>query len=39
MSHISIQGIDCHIGSQLTDMQPFADAMKKIRDLVLNLKK
>lgn len=38
MSHINITGIDCHIGSQLTDIQPFHDAMVKIRELVLGLK-
>lgn len=38
MSHIDIVGIDCHIGSQLVDVQPFEDAMLKIRELVLELK-
>lgn len=37
MSHIDIVGIDCHIGSQLVDVQPFEDAMLKIRELVLEL--
>lgn len=38
MSHIDIVGIDCHIGSQLTELSPFRDAMLKIRELVLGLK-
>jgi len=38
MKHIEIQGIGCHIGSQITELQPFTDAMGKIRDLVLQLR-
>ena len=38
MSHIDIAGIDCHIGSQLLDLEPFTDAMLKVRELVLSLK-
>lgn len=33
MAHLSIEGVDCHIGSQLTETRPFMDAL----DLVLNL--
>lgn len=36
--HLAVVGIDCHIGSQLTDLLPFADAFKKLRALVLELK-
>lgn len=39
MSAIKIQGIACHIGSQLIDIKPFADAAQKICNLVLELKK
>lgn len=38
MSHIEIVGIDCHIGSQLIDLQPFTAAMEKLRELILELK-
>jgi diaminopimelate decarboxylase len=38
MSHIDIVGIDCHIGSQLTKTSPFADAIARIRELVLALR-
>ena len=38
MSHINIIGIDCHIGSQLTETRPFLDALDKILDLVAVLK-
>jgi diaminopimelate decarboxylase len=30
LSHIKIKGLDCHIGSQLTEISPFVDALKKI---------
>lgn len=33
MANLSIEGVDCHIGSQLTETRPFMDAL----DLVLNL--
>ena len=34
MPNINIIGIDCHIGSQLTETRPFLDALDKILDLV-----
>lgn len=33
MSHIAIEGIDCHIGSQLTEILPFLDSAERIRVL------
>lgn len=33
MPNLKIEGVDCHIGSQLTETRPFMDAL----DLVLNL--
>ena len=38
MEHIKIIGIDCHIGSQLTDSSPFLAALDKVLDLVNRLK-
>jgi diaminopimelate decarboxylase len=38
MPHIDVIGIDCHIGSQLTETRPFLDALDKILDLVSVLK-
>ncbi len=38
MPHINVIGIDCHIGSQLTETSPFLDALDKILDLVYALK-
>ncbi|CAI8328612.1 MAG: Diaminopimelate decarboxylase [Cellvibrionales bacterium UBA7375] len=34
MDHISVVGVDCHIGSQLTDICPFIDAMGHLLLLV-----
>ena len=35
---ISVTGIDMHIGSQITELQPFDDAFKLLRDLVETLR-
>ncbi|MBE0439713.1 MAG: diaminopimelate decarboxylase [Gammaproteobacteria bacterium] len=37
MSHIEISGIDCHIGSQLTSVSPFIDALKRVLVLIDSL--
>jgi len=34
MENIAIHGIDCHIGSQLTQIAPFVDALKRVLELV-----
>ncbi|MDG2501314.1 MAG: diaminopimelate decarboxylase [Porticoccaceae bacterium] len=34
MENISVVGVDCHIGSQLTEIQPFVDAMDRLLVLV-----
>jgi diaminopimelate decarboxylase len=38
LDHVRVVGVDCHIGSQLTSVQPFADALAKLRSLVLELR-
>ena len=38
LSHIDITGIDCHIGSQLTEVAPFIAALDKLIELIQNLK-
>jgi diaminopimelate decarboxylase len=38
LSHIEIQGVSCHIGSQLTDLSPFVDALRRLRVLIERLK-
>ena len=37
MDSINVVGVDCHIGSQLTDITPFIDAMKHLLALVDHL--
>jgi diaminopimelate decarboxylase len=37
-AYLSIQGIDCHIGSQLTEVTPFVDALERVLHLVSELK-
>jgi diaminopimelate decarboxylase len=34
LSHIDIVGIDCHIGSQLTEVEPFVAALDKVIELI-----
>lgn len=34
LSHIDVKGIDCHIGSQLTDLAPFVDALDRLLALI-----
>ncbi|NQZ88675.1 MAG: diaminopimelate decarboxylase [Colwellia sp.] len=39
LSHIAVNGIDCHIGSQLTEVKPFLDALDRVLALVDRLAK
>ena len=34
LPHIAVRGIDCHIGSQLTETAPFLDALARVLGLV-----
>lgn len=38
LPNLAIVGIDCHIGSQLTEAQPFVDALDKVIDMINQLK-
>lgn len=38
LSHLEIKGIDCHIGSQLTEISPFIAALKSLLSLLDKLK-
>jgi len=38
MDHVEILGVDCHIGSQLTDITPFVDALRRLSVLMDRLK-
>ena len=39
MSNINLIGIDCHIGSQISELSPFQDALQKLLDLIDELTK
>jgi len=39
MKNIDVKGISCHIGSQLTDIDPFLNALRKLKDVLQELKK
>ena len=36
-SHLELVGVDCHIGSQLTETQPFLEALEKLLTLIDDL--
>lgn len=35
--HLAVQGLDCHIGSQITEVEPFLDALDKVLVLLAQL--
>ncbi len=37
LENIDIVGVDCHIGSQITDLEPFVATLQRIRELILEL--
>ena len=39
LKYVDIIGISCHIGSQLTEISPFIDALLKLRELAQKIKK
>lgn len=39
LTHIDFIGVDCHIGSQLTQITPFIDALKRVKAFIAKLKK
>ena len=38
MKYLSVTGVSVHIGSQITDMKPFAASMERVAELVLQLR-
>ncbi len=36
-AHLSVVGVDCHIGSQITELEPYLDALGRLVQLVDNL--
>ncbi len=37
--HLKVEGIDCHIGSQLTQIEPFVDALDRVLELVATIER
>jgi diaminopimelate decarboxylase len=38
LGHLRVAGVSCHIGSQLTRVNPFVDALQKLKELVKKLR-
>jgi diaminopimelate decarboxylase len=38
LPHVDVIGVDCHIGSQLTETAPFVDALGRVRALINGLR-
>jgi diaminopimelate decarboxylase len=39
LKNITIMGMDCHIGSQITESKPFTDALESLKNLINELRK
>ncbi len=38
LAHVRVVGVACHIGSQIVSLDPIVDALRRIRDLVIELR-
>lgn len=38
LKNIDVIGVDCHIGSQLTSVAPFIDALRKIKEMIQSVR-
>jgi diaminopimelate decarboxylase len=38
LKHVDIKGVSCHIGSQVTKIAPFIDALGRLKDLIRRLR-
>jgi diaminopimelate decarboxylase len=38
LSHVEIVGVQCHLGSQITQLGPFEEALASLREFILELK-
>ncbi|MBU2055695.1 MAG: diaminopimelate decarboxylase [Proteobacteria bacterium] len=38
LKHLDIKGVSCHIGSQVTKLSPFTDALARLKELVRRLR-
>lgn len=39
LNHIEVIGVDCHIGSQITQVAPFIDALDRLKELIASLRR
>ncbi len=39
LAHVEVTGIDCHIGSQITEIAPFLEALDRVLEMVDQLKR
>lgn len=39
LPHVEVLGLDCHIGSQITELSPFADALDRVLELADSLER
>ncbi|MBN2179409.1 MAG: diaminopimelate decarboxylase [Deltaproteobacteria bacterium] len=39
LKYVDIVGVDCHIGSQITEVSPFADALDRLKELIFLLRR
>ena len=39
LKNLDVIGVDCHIGSQLTSVSPFIDALRKIKEMIQSVRK
>jgi diaminopimelate decarboxylase len=38
LPHLDVVGVACHIGSQITQVEPFIDALKRLKELIARLR-
>lgn len=38
LKHLDIKGVSCHIGSQVTKISPFIDALRRLKELIRHLR-
>ncbi|MBI4644680.1 MAG: diaminopimelate decarboxylase [Deltaproteobacteria bacterium] len=39
LPHLEVIGVACHIGSQITEVEPFVDALERLKELIHRLEK
>jgi diaminopimelate decarboxylase len=38
LPHLEVVGVACHIGSQITEVTPFVDALERVKELIVRLR-